>query len=48
MPNRSWNLPAMLRRVLPKTPRHTAAPQFPGVEFLPHMIDFTTKDAEEK
>jgi hypothetical protein len=29
-----------------ETPLHTAAPQFPGVDFQPHQIDFR-RDAEE-
>jgi hypothetical protein len=47
MGNHSWGLPFMPRRSALETPLHTASPQFPGVEFLPHKIDFSTKEAQE-
>src|ERR1700730_977368 len=45
--DRSSGLPATPRRTAPETPLHTAAPQFPGVDFQPQHIDFNTRDAEE-
>ncbi|HEY1638513.1 MAG TPA: hypothetical protein VGF62_08320 [Rhizomicrobium sp.] len=47
MSKSSWTLPALRRRTLPETPLHTAAPQFPGVDFQPTHIDFNTREAEE-
>ena len=45
--DRSSGLPATPRRTAPETLLHTAAPQFPGVDFQPQHIDFNTRDAEE-
>lgn len=45
--DRSSGLPATPCRTAPETPLHTAAPQFPGVDFQPQHIDFNTRDAEE-
>lgn len=47
MRDRPSGLPSTPRGTTLETPFRTASPQFPGVEFQSHRIDFNTKDAEE-